>query len=65
MKFPKAMMTTQELIKFGFRRGQLLRIAQDPRQKCCWKITPAANNSKLQWDTEELEKYLKRGNYKL
>ena len=57
MKFPKAVMTNQELIKIGFPRRFLERAYNAPGQNFAWREGGTSRSQKL-FDTERFGKWL-------
>lgn len=55
MKFPKARMSTTELIKMGFTKEELLCLAHKKGQNYATQVVPGG---KIRWDTERLQKEL-------
>lgn len=55
MIYPKEIMSTRELLNMGFPKPWLVWVSNRHNQKVCWQSSPKPN-SKIFWDTEELEK---------
>ena len=54
--YPKQIMSMSELLKMGFPEGWLNNIANNRYLKIAWR-SGNYKNSKIMFDTEELEKY--------
>ena len=60
MKYPKQVMSITELKKMGYPEEWLISIYRNRHQDIAWKIGgEEKRNSKILFDTEELEKYRK------
>lgn len=57
--YPKAIMKLSELIEMGFAEEYLMRVYHMRNQKVAWKASNKPN-SKILFDTEELEKLRRR-----
>ena len=55
MQYPRKVMSTKELVAMGFPKPWLVWVSNRNNQKVCWQSSPKPN-SKIFWDTEELEK---------
>ena len=57
MQYPKKLMSISELVRdCGYKRDYLERIYRTPGQTMARKLDPTKINSKIVFDTEELEK---------
>lgn len=61
MKYPKPVMRMKELVSMGFPEEYLMRIYRMKGQTAARKMNPAAGNSPIIFDTEELDKCWKKG----
>ena len=58
MEFPKAYMTTNELVELGISRTLLRRAYGDRSQRFATKISPCKRNSPIIYCTSELAKWM-------
>lgn len=61
MTYPKKLMTITELVKLGYSRSYLDRIAHHEQSHKYIRRTSTAKNSTIRFDTEVLEKLIKSG----
>lgn len=61
MNYPRKQMSTTELIReCGFTREQLGYLYRIPGQRAARKMNPMSKNSKIMFDTDELDKLIKK-----